>query len=116
MTPISLIFERETGWKRHGMAICQDLDALAKVKTFTYDLSCTEFVEYFQNRTGQMITLVELGWERVVEEFANPNKPCETHWMITRAKLQDCWCLFLELRLRFSEPVSIPSNAEEVLS
>jgi len=47
----------QTGWKRpFPLQICQDLDALEKVHIFTYDLDDEKFVDYFEERTGLMIS------------------------------------------------------------
>jgi hypothetical protein len=92
-------FELETGWRHsHPLALCQDIDALLKVQTLTYDLDNLDFVKYFQDRTGQMITLCGCGWRCVVDELANPAKAApDQSWQITRGKLQDCWELHMAM-------------------
>jgi hypothetical protein len=84
-------FERETGWHRHHpQAICQDIEALQRVQTFTYDLLAPGFVAYFTSCTGCDIAACVCGWHGVLRALALPDES----WAITKGKLQDCWELF----------------------
>jgi hypothetical protein len=73
---------------------------------FDYDLDSPGFLQYFQDRTGYMIG------ENVAEyEYTNTDgrriKPCGFNevkkyqainyiWEITRAKIQDCWFIWIQ--------------------
>jgi hypothetical protein len=100
--------KEQTGWVRpHPKAICQNPLILLQVTQFHYDLDNDDFVKYFIGRTGVVIKDYtcprtgnvlpgpECGWEKVKDHWANPTVEIDTvHWILTRAKLQDCWELY----------------------
>ncbi len=94
--------EDQAGWQRPSeSALCQDTDALALVSEFNYDLNDADFVAYFEQRTGMQLRQCECGFDDVVAVWANPwSYPASEYdiplaWQTTRAKLQDCWELYV---------------------
>ena len=72
-------------------AINQDIESLLAISNFSFDINDEKFVEYFQSRTGQMITLCDCGMDNVKKLLI---RPPNTSWKLTKAKLQDCWEIY----------------------
>ena len=70
------------------IAIEQDPKKLNKIKKFTYDIDNDDFVEYFESRTGIMITKMDMNYKEVLHCNA---EPINDHTLITKQRLQDCW-------------------------
>ncbi len=89
--------EQQTGWERPWpKMICQDHKVLLKITEFSYDLSSDEFVGYFMARTGQLITCCDAG-TAMQNVLAPDSDTTDIVDRITKAKLQDCWELFLAI-------------------
>jgi hypothetical protein len=85
-----------------NQAIEQDTEKLLQIKTFNFDLSNADFVQYFENRTGIMIrhNLTASGdkvlksdsqWQESVWDINNPVMKFQ---FIIRARVQNAWELF----------------------
>ena len=87
--------EEQTGWKRpFKYMICQDINILQKIHTFSYDLENEDFLKYFLGRIGSMITMTDIGWDNEKKLLHPDNEPDEISDKITKGKLQDCWELY----------------------
>jgi hypothetical protein len=92
------IFE-QTGWDRGTHPrICQDIEVLCWVTEFDFNLDAPGFQQYFQDRTGYDLDSIEVAKKDrkvLTEHLANWRVPApDSAWVITRAKLQDCWELW----------------------
>jgi hypothetical protein len=96
-----MTFTEQTGHRRrHPAELCQDLDVLAKAWNWTFNLGDLVFVEYFQKRTGIMITWSSSStyqkpevcsleeWHKICQSIMHGK---ETVDHILRAKLEDVW-------------------------
>jgi len=76
-------FEEKTQ-KRTALAEPEELE---KINNFTYDIGNIEFVQYFQSRTGIIITPHLATLYRDIE----PNDKVDLN---IKKRLQDCWDLY----------------------
>jgi hypothetical protein len=96
-----MTFTEQTGHRRrHPAELCQDLDVLAKAWNWTFNLGDLVFVEYFQKRTGIMITWSPRStyqnpevcsleeWDQICRDIMH-GKDTADH--ILRSKLEDVW-------------------------
>lgn len=105
--------EEQTGWRRpHSDALCQEPEVLLRISEYSFDLTDSDFRDYFASRTGQVIEASQFdfyqNWtqEQVMNRrnFATKkgsvnsvNSDRKQWWEIvrlTRGKLQDCWELY----------------------
>lgn len=117
--------EQQTGWRRPGaVAICQDIDVLARVSQYDFDLSDVRFLAYAhargvlykagncQSRRWQATADHALSREAFLadryfqlsephpvtgQQHAYSPEDMETHWRImkiAKGGLQDCWQLY----------------------
>ncbi len=96
-------FEEQTGWRRiHPMQICQDVEALQRVKVFFFDLGNGVFLDYYRRRWGSHPLECEL------PDLARENIrwSTELRWSLGRGALQDIWELFVT----HIEPGAAPSE------
>lgn len=70
-----------------GIDICQDHDELSKITKFDYDIYNDDFVKYFEDRTGVIITKMERDYKEILHRDSNPD---ENHNVVTKQRLQDC--------------------------
>jgi hypothetical protein len=73
------------------VALRQGVEYLMSITVFTFDPTNEDFVDYYEGRTGDLVTSCECGWQRVLELLRNPP---DDSWKLTRAKMQDCWEIF----------------------
>jgi len=113
--------QEQTGWKRpYPKMICQNSNILKNITEYNYDLTNTEFINYFRSRTGILLHKCE---DVELEHFLlnSSTSKAATNWLLNspeykyhtgvavskydrlidieinkvlRGKLQDCWELF----------------------
>jgi hypothetical protein len=111
------IFE-QTGWERcHPKQICQEIEVLTQISSYSYDLSDQGFVAYFASRTGVLLTddprarfSLTSPWNEAEAWLLNSQEftylenglpvaswdrpPFVSMYRILRGQLQDCWELY----------------------
>ena len=85
-------------------AICQDIGKLLAMRHFDFDLTDMDFVRYFEDRTGVMVSRNSHGalcnedeWSQTCQWIAFPE---DTVYRIIRAQMQDCWEIYCQWEMR----------------
>lgn len=123
--PICPSIGEQTGWRRaNPLQVCQDVDVLASIAAYSYDVDNPAFAAYFLRRTGIDIAwamthgprpewsrfFLSAPWDEVEAwiltsqdyTYLATGRPVDDRCRrstllilkITRGKLQDCWEIF----------------------
>ncbi len=66
------------------IAICQDTKKLEKINEFNYIIEDIDFIKYFQDRTGIIIT-------HCLDRLKYNSEPKDKIDLNIKRRLQDCW-------------------------